>query len=228
MYSTFMKISRNRRFVVCIALFSVVLPISSVHAQSVGKKCSKAGALSGTAKSPLVCKKVGKRLVWKKVRASSTTTTVASTSSRPSTGTVSQRNAVSKAASYLRTMAFSRSGLISQLEFEGFSNSDATYGVDAQNANWRAQAVKKGASYLRTMAFSRSGLISQLEFEGFSSSEATYGTDAQNADWNAQAAKKAASYLRTAAFSRSGLISQLEFEGFTLAQAEYGVNSVGL
>lgn len=164
---------------------------------------------------------------------STTTTTIRATTSTTTTttalvGTVSQRNAVSKAASYLRTMAFSRSGLISQLEFEGFSREDATYGVDAQNADWRAQAVKKGASYLRTMAFSRSGLIGQLEYEGFSTSDATYGTDAQNADWNAQAAKKAASYLRTSAFSRSGLVSQLEFEGFTRAQAEHGANSVGL
>lgn len=174
---------------------------------------------------------VGSQSTTTTVRASTSTavsTTTSTTSTTTLAGTVSQRNAVSKAASYLRTMAFSRSGLISQLEFEGFSNSDATYGVDAQKADWRAQAVKKGASYLRTMAFSRSGLISQLEFEGFSRSEATYGTDAQNADWNAQAAKKAASYLRTSAFSRSGLISQLEFEGFTRAQAEYGVNSVGL
>jgi len=163
---------------------------------------------------------------------STTTTTVRTAISTTTTtalvGTVSQRNAVSKAASYLRTTSFSRSGLISQLEFEGFSREDATYGVDAQNADWRAQAVKKGASYLRTMAFSRSGLIGQLEFEGFSTSDATFGADAQNADWNAQAAKKAASYLRTSAFSRSGLISQLEFEGFTRSQAEFGVNSVGL
>jgi hypothetical protein len=155
-------------------------------------------------------------------------TTTSTTTTLALVGTVSQRNAVSRAASYLRTSAFSRSGLISQLEYEGFSRDDATYGVDAQNADWRAQAVKKGASYLRTSAFSRSGLISQLEFEGFSSSEATYGTDAQNVDWNTQAANKAASYLRTSSFSRSGLISQLEYEGFTRAQAEYGVNSVGL
>jgi hypothetical protein len=100
---------------------------------------------------------------------STTTTTVRAALSTTTTttalvGNVSQRNAVSRAASYLRSSAFSRSGLISQLEFEGFSNEDATYGVDAQKADWRAQAVKRGASYLRTSAFSRSGLIRQLEF----------------------------------------------------------------
>jgi len=159
----------------------------------------------------------------------STTTTVAATTTTPSqSGTVSQRNAVSKAASYLRSSAFSRSGLIKQLEYEGFSTSDATYGVDAQNVDWNAQAVKKGASYLRTSSFSRTSLIGQLEYEGFSNSQSVYGTDSQNADWNAQAAKKAASYLKSSSFSRSGLISQLLYEGFTQAQAEYGVSTTGL
>ena len=158
-----------------------------------------------------------------------TTTTVATTTTTPSqSGTVSQRNAVSKAASYLRSSAFSRSGLIGQLEYEGFSTSDATYGVDAQNADWNAQAVKKGASYLRTSSFSRTSLIGQLEYEGFSNSQSVYGTDSQNADWNAQAAKKAASYLKSSSFSRSGLISQLLYEGFTQSQAEYGVSTTGL
>jgi hypothetical protein len=164
----------------------------------------------------------------------STTTTVAATTTTTTTttpsqsGTVSQRNAVSKAASYLRSSAFSRSGLIGQLEYEGFSTSDATYGVDAQNADWNAQAVKKGSSYLRTSSFSRTSLIGQLEYEGFSNSQSVYGTDSQNADWNAQAAKKAASYLKSSSFSRSGLISQLLYEGFTQAQAEYGVGTTGL
>lgn len=150
------------------------------------------------------------------------------TTSIASTGTASQRNAVSRAASYLRSSSFSRSGLIGQLQYEGFSIDDATYGVDAQNANWNAQAVKKAASYLRSSSFSRSGLIDQLVFEGFSSSESMYGVDAQNADWNLQAAKKAASYLQSSSFTRSSLISQLLFEGFSQSQAEYGVGTTGL
>lgn len=161
-----------------------------------------------------------------------TTTTVAPTTTTTTTttlaGTVSQRNAVSKAASYLRSSAFSRSGLISQLEYSGFSQADAIYGTDAQNADWNQQAVRKGASYLRSSSFSRLGLIGQLEYSGFSNSEATYGTDAQNADWFAQAAKKAASYMRSSSFSRAGLINQLLYEEFTQAQAEYGASSVGL
>lgn len=41
-----------------------------------------------------------------------------------------QRNAVRSAESYLGYSAFSRSGLIGQLEYEGFSTKQATYGVD--------------------------------------------------------------------------------------------------
>ena len=72
-------------------------------------------------------------------------------------------------------MAFSRSGLITQLEFEGFSTQDATYGTDSLNTDWNEQAAKKAASYLETMSFSRSGLITQLEFEGFTPAQAEYG-----------------------------------------------------
>src|ERR1044072_1041591 len=56
--------------------------------------------------------------------------------------TVAQQNAVEKAADYLSYSSFSRSGLVKQLKFEGFSTKDATFGVDAQNANWNDQAAK--------------------------------------------------------------------------------------
>ena len=53
----------------------------------------------------------------------------------PNCGSVSQENARESARSYLSLMAVSRQGLIDQLEFEGYSTADATYGVDAQNAD---------------------------------------------------------------------------------------------
>ena len=81
------------------------------------------------------------------------------------------------AKDYLRVMAFSRSGLIEQLEYEGYTNSEATYAVDNCGADWQEQAVKCARSYLNTMSFSRSGLIEQLEYEGFTSSQAQYAVD---------------------------------------------------
>ncbi|MEU8821194.1 Ltp family lipoprotein [Actinoplanes sp. NPDC048796] len=89
--------------------------------------------------------------------------------------TASQENAVEKAADYLSYTAFSRSALIKQLKFEGFSTKDATFGVDAQKANWNEQAAKKAADYLSHSSFSRTGLIKQLKFEGFTTKQATYG-----------------------------------------------------
>ena len=91
---------------------------------------------------------------------------------------VSQREARESAASYLRYSSFSRLGLIDQLEFEGFTTEDATYGVDAQNADWFAQAVLTAESYLEYSSFSRSELIGQLEFEGFTSEQAVHGANA--------------------------------------------------
>lgn len=91
--------------------------------------------------------------------------------------TISQQNALKKAKSYLNYSAFSRKGLIEQLEFEGFSKEDAIYGVDNVGADWDEQAVKKAKSYLNYSAFSKKGLIEQLEFEGFTHEQAVYGVE---------------------------------------------------
>ncbi len=143
------------------------------------------------------------------------------------TETVSQKNAVRKAEQYLRTMPFSKEGLIEQLEYEGFSNADATYAVNKLNVNWNDQAVKKGKQYLNTMPFSKSGLIEQLEFDGFTNAEAAYGVNQLNVNWKEQAVKKAKQYLDIMSFSRSGLIHQLEFDGFTTEEATYAADQVG-
>lgn len=92
--------------------------------------------------------------------------------------TLGQKNALSKAKSYLEYMAFSYSGLIEQLEYEGFSNDEAKYGADNCGADWNEQAAKKAQSYMNTMSFSKNSLIEQLEYEGFTSSQAEYGAQA--------------------------------------------------
>lgn len=90
----------------------------------------------------------------------------------PTTG---EYNALRKARDYLNLMAFSRSGLIEQLEFEGYSHDEAVYAADNCGANWKKQAVKKAKEYLDMMAFSRSRLIEQLEYDGFTHKQAVYG-----------------------------------------------------
>jgi hypothetical protein len=86
-------------------------------------------------------------------------------------------NAVESAQSYLDYSAFSRKGLIEQLEFEDYSSADATFAVDYINPDWNEQAAKSAEQYLDYSSFSRQGLIEQLVYEGFSQSQAEYGVD---------------------------------------------------
>jgi hypothetical protein len=224
---------KNKSFYV-ILVTSLIIPVipTANAAVKAGASCKKEKQIIISNSYLYQCKKIYKKLVWKKgskvIIESPGLVIDGQIPVSTSTSTVSQSNAVLRAQSYLRTSSFSRSGLIRQLEFEGFSNTDAVYGVDKQNADWNAQAVLRAQSYLRTSSFSRSGLIRQLEFEGFSNTDAVYGVDKQNADWNAQAVLRAQSYLRSSAFSRSGLIRQLEYEGFTTEQAIFGVAATGL
>ena len=91
--------------------------------------------------------------------------------------TVGQKNALQKAKDYLSFTAFSYTGLIEQLEYEGFTKEEATYGADNCGTDWKEQAVKKAADYLSFSSFSKSGLIEQLEYEGFTTEQATYGAE---------------------------------------------------
>ena len=93
------------------------------------------------------------------------------------TVTLGEKNALSKAKSYLKVMAFSKDGLYDQLLFEGFTEEQAAYGVNNCGADWNEQAYEKAKSYLKTMSFSRQGLIDQLLFEGFTEEQAIYGVD---------------------------------------------------
>ena len=91
--------------------------------------------------------------------------------------TVSQKNAVKKAKTYLNYSAFSRDGLVGQLEYEKFTNTDAVYGADNSGADWNEQAIKKAKTYLEYSAFSYDGLVDQLLYEKFTQAQAEYGAD---------------------------------------------------
>jgi hypothetical protein len=151
-----------------IATLTVINVPSSFAVAKAGAKCTKAGQTQTVKSLKFTCIKSGNKLTWNKG-------TKVSTSIKES---INQFNAKRKAASYLALAPFSRSGLIEQLKFEGFNDSDATYGVDAQKADWNEQAVKAAKNYLKLTAFSRSDLIAQLEYEGYSNAEATFGVNA--------------------------------------------------
>lgn len=89
--------------------------------------------------------------------------------------TTGQKNGLSTALQYLSVLSFSRSGLIDQLEYEGFTNEEAVYAVDNCGADWNEQASKCAKHYLELMPFSRQELVDQLLYEGFTQSQAEYG-----------------------------------------------------
>jgi hypothetical protein len=108
-------------------------------------------------------------------KSSTTESKTASSSSESSSS--GEKNALAKAQQYLDAMAFSYTGLVEQLEYEGFSHKEAVYGAEHCNADWYEQAAEKARDYLNVMPFSRSELIEQLEYEGFTNAEAEYGVN---------------------------------------------------
>ena len=86
---------------------------------------------------------------------------------------VEEEQAVRSARSYLDYSGFSKTGLISQLEYEGFPKSVASAAVNSLVVDWDQEAYESGKSYLDYSSFSKSGLIEQLKYEGFTSSQAT-------------------------------------------------------
>lgn len=108
---------------------------------------------------------------------SSSSTTTPSTSSNASTPspTTGEKNALRSAREYLNFSAFSYTGLIHQLEYEGYSTEEATYAADNCNANWNEQAAKSAKEYLDMSSFSRQELINQLIYGGYTQEQAEYG-----------------------------------------------------
>ena len=149
---------------------------------------------------------------------------VCSLFSTAAAATAGEQNALRSAKSYLSIMGFSRSGLMDQLEYEGYSAAEAAYAVDNCGADWYQNALKSAKSYLSITGFSHSGLVDQLEYDGYTPAEAAYGADNCGADWYANAVTSAKSYLSFMNFSHSQLVDQLEYEGYTPEQALYAAN----
>lgn len=139
-------------------------------------KAAKAAAAKAAARAAAVKAAAAKAAAAKVAAAKAAAAKAAA--AKASEGTVSEQNAAGKAADYLSMTSFSRTGLIKQLEYDGFSASDAAWGVDKQHADWNAEATAKAKDYLSMTSFSRSGLISQLEYDGFTALQAQHGANA--------------------------------------------------
>jgi hypothetical protein len=76
---------------------------------------------------------------------------------------------------------FSKQGLIDQLDSsagDGYSQQDATAGVDSLTVNWNAQAARSAKEYLQMTPFSCQDLIQQLDSSGgdqYTPAQAQYG-----------------------------------------------------
>jgi uncharacterized protein YodC (DUF2158 family) len=159
-----------------------------------------------------------------------------------------QENAVGSAKAYISTSGFSRSGLIEQLEFEGYSTKNAAFAVDHLNVDWNEQAARSAENYLSMSGFSRSGLVEQLMFEGYTRPQAEYGAGKALGGGNGgansggagaragsgptsgqeNALRTAENYISMSGFSRSGLIEQLEFEGHSTSDATFAVDHLNV
>lgn len=156
------------------AEFAGKLVLISDDIRVVYRRCDETQQTKTTSASKSVSKSVENNTM---PQTTNPTSSVQKTETSTANVSAGKKNALDQAYSYLNVMAFSYSGLVEQLEYEGYSHEDATYAVDNCGADWKEQATKKAEEYLNTMSFSKSGLIEQLEYEGFTHEQATYGAD---------------------------------------------------
>ena len=128
-------------------------------------------------------------------------------------------HAAKDAQALIHAKAFSRQGLIEQLESMGHPHNAAESAVDTLEADWDEMALKQAASFLSYMTLSGRELTLLLTDAGFTEEEAAFAVENCGADWNAMAVKHAASYTEVISFTSIGLMKQLQHDGFTYEQA---------
>ncbi len=129
---------------------------------------------------------------------------------------------VKDAQTLIQAKAFSRQGLIDQLESMGHPYSEAEEAADSLGADWNSMALKQATSFLSYMALSEPQLAVQLISAGFTAEEADYAVRNCGADWNEMAAKHGASYTEMMSFTPIDLMKQLLYDGFSYDEALYG------
>lgn len=114
---------------------------------------------------------------YEKLLSETETTSVEQTSTDNSDISFGMKNAVSTAKNYISSTGFSRSGLIHQLEFEGYSTEEAEYGADNCDADYNELCVVTANNYLDSTSFSEEGLRHQLDFEGYTAEQIDYAIE---------------------------------------------------
>ena len=182
---------KKKRFIIPIGLAVLIgiigsqsdgnEPASEAAAPAAAEQVEEKAAPEGPSAEELAAEEEAERVAAEQKAAedAAEAEAAAAAAAEAAKGTVSQQNAYRSAQSYLSYSDFSRSGLLSQLEFESFPAADAEFAVARLEAeggvDWNAQAAGSAKSYLEYSSFSRQGLVDQLKFEGFTPEQAEYG-----------------------------------------------------
>ncbi len=145
------------------------------------------------------------------------------------------------AVSYMKYIYMSRTQLIGQLEYEGYSNEVAEKVVavyEAQNSvDWEEIAILWAEDFISDVPMSRGGLISIMTSDiiNFSSKQAevavSYLEDNNLVDWNEQAVLVGEEMLSYREYERQDFIQDMTSEWgkqFTREQAEYAADELGI
>lgn len=82
--------------------------------------------------------------------------------------------AVNSAKNYLKSMAASKTKMISFLKNKGFNEEEAIYGAENCGADWYYQALRMAMAYLSVQEYTYEQLAIQLINEGFTEDEIIY------------------------------------------------------
>jgi SOS response regulatory protein OraA/RecX len=82
-----------------------------------------------------------------------------------------ETNALKAAENYLDLMAFSKSGLADQLEYDGYTEKQIEFAVNNCYVDFAAEAAEAAENYIEIMAFSKQELTDQLEYDGYTENQ---------------------------------------------------------
>lgn len=132
--------------------------------------------------------------------------------------------------------AFSKPGLVRQLQGELFTQEQATEAVEGLDVDWSIQAERSARETSQNIAISRSRLLYSLTDDGFTEVEAERGITDADIDFNKEAAEAADEYvLNDSNITCDDLILRLTDGGdqyfgdeFTVEEADYAAETSGV
>ena len=147
-------------------------------------------------------------------------------SSIPKDASEKEKEIIKTAQGYVTSSHMSYDGIVKQLEYEGYSYDEATYGAEYCGADWKEQAVKAAKSYMSIFPeFTKDKLVEQLEYDGFSNENAIYAGD--NFNTNAVTSSSNMFYNTTNLVGGAGTTYNSSFVDKTYARIDGGTSKPG-